>query len=197
MARLRIGFRPSTTGVSGPPFDRIRKNLPLKASITREIANRVMRQGAGSVAEQRRRQATQTGAGREIPWRKTKPFGKLAAPARTLHRTGALDQQWAGVGPGAITRATSTRIEIGVTGYGALFQRRTAWLVKARKLARGDRRLAMQLYLGMVRGAWISEAKLKQGLRNVPRRVDVSRKMLQRTGETIMRYLPSGKLRIS
>jgi hypothetical protein len=196
VARLRIGFRPSTTGVSSAPFDRIRKRLPLAPTVTRDIANRVMRQGRGSVAEQRRRQATQGPTGAETPWKRTGDFGKVRAPARTLHRSGSLDQQWAGVGPGAITRATSTKVEIGVTGYGALFQRRAAWVVKAKRLARGDRRLAMQIYLGLAKAAWISEAKLRRGLRNVPRRVGISRHMLRRTGDVVIRYLQSGRIKV-
>ncbi len=196
MAKLTIRFRPSSTGDSSKPFERIRKRLPLTQAITREIANRAMRQGGGSVAEQRRRQETQTASGARIPWERSKPFGDQPAPARTLHRSGSLDAQWAGIGPGAITRATSTKIEIGVSGYGALFQRQAAWLVKAKRLARGSNRLAMQLYLGMVRGAWISEAKLRQGLRNVPRRVSVSRRMLVRIGNALIRYLPTGRLKI-
>jgi hypothetical protein len=195
VAKLSLRFRPSSTGDSSKPFARIRQRLPLSPAVTRELASRVMRQGGGSVAEQRRRQATQTASGAEVPWQRSKPFGAQPAPARTLHQTGALDAQWAGVGPGAITEATSAKITIGVTGYGALFQRPGPWLVRAKRLARGGK-LAMQVYLGLAKGAWIRSETLRRGLRNVPRRVSISRRMLTRAGTALIRYLPTGRLKI-
>jgi hypothetical protein len=69
-------------------------------------------------------------------------------------------------------------------------------VVKAKRLARGDRRLAMQIYLGLAKAAWISEAKLRRGLRNVPRRVGISRHMLRRTGDVVIRYLQSGRIKV-
>lgn len=196
MAKLSLRFRPSSTGDSSKPFARIRQRLPLSPAITRELVSRVMRQGGGSVAEQRRRQATQTAGGAEIPWERSKPFGAQPAPARTLHQSGALDAQWAGVGPGAITDATPAKITIGVTGHGALFQRPGAWLVRAKRLARGGKRYAMQVYLGLAKGAWIRSETLRRGLRNVPRRVSISRRMLTRAGTALIRYLPTGRLKI-
>jgi hypothetical protein len=196
-ARLKLGFRPSHRGDSEKPYARFRARLPLKPTITRELADRVMRQGGGSVAEQRRRQATQPGRGGENPWKRSGPFGDQPEPRRTLYGSGALDAQWAGVGPGAITRATSTKVEIGVTGYGALFQRSVPWLVRAKRLAKGSRRVfAMQVYLGLAKGAWIRTETLRRGLRNVPRPVAISRRMLVRAGNALIRYLPTGRLKI-
>lgn len=189
MASLRINYR---GGVK--PFDRIRKRLPVSATVMRDIADRVMRQGAGSVMDQRRRQATQTASGATIPWKRSSDFGDRRAAARTLHRTGASDQQWAGASAGSITRATSKKIEIGVTGYTALYQRPDPWVVKARTLTRGGK-LAMQLELGRRYKAWIRRETLLRGLRNVPRPVAISRRMLERTGTTLIRYLPTGKFK--
>jgi hypothetical protein len=187
MAVLRTSFRGGPR--SGKAFDRIENRLkrPLVDPVGKRVVE-VMRFGPGSVADQRRRQLYLSASGGVQPWPRSKAFGNRPAPARSLHRTGNLDAQWAGRAAGSFEAIKPDRVQIGIQGYGAVHQRERSTTVRARRRGKTGR-LSMQVTLGLTFGAWISARKLLAGLVIPPRRVGVSPEMLRRAAEVVVRGL--------
>lgn len=157
----------------------LKASRPFSGTTGRAVVAR-MRKGKGSVQEQfeREREETETGTRK---WKKTKPFGKMPAPDRTLHRTGALQAGWTG-GAGSIKEVTDTAVGIGVDGsvipYAGIFQRNSPARWRANPNHRGEGgRLKAFMKLGRAFGVWVSEEHLLSGWPIMPRRVGVGRAM--------------------
>ncbi len=177
-------------------FIDIRKRMkaPMKGGGGLVVAH-IMRQGPGSVDDQFKQSSEFTDTGAQIPWKKTQPFGNRPAPAKTLIRTGRLRAAWTGRGAGALTRITAKRVMIGPDPkrfpQAGMFQRIGWTIIRPKKMGKGGR-TKMHWFLGMTYGVWISEARLKRGLRIEGRRVGVNPKMMKRASVALRDFLISG-----
>ena len=185
----------------GRRFDEIRTRLqrPL-AGRGGTIVAQVMRKGEGSVAAQFKAETELLFRGGRSPWKRTQPFGRRAAPAKTLQRTGALRRAWTGDGPGSLTMTRANRVTIGVDTarfpQAAMFQRLGLTLVRPKQAGpRG--RSAMGWFLGMRYGVWISEARLKRGLAIEGRRVSINPAMMKRVKVSLLDWIVTGTASIA
>lgn len=159
-----------------------RAEAPFAGETGRAIAA-AMRTGPGSTGEQfaGSREISMSGS---TAWRKTQPFGRRPAPARTLVRSGALEAAWTGAGAGATSRFGPKSVAIGVDTnvfpQAAVFQSRNGAVVRARK--KGARGLpAMYWFLGMQYGVWCDPWKLAStGFLIRPRAVSINPQVLAR-----------------
>jgi hypothetical protein len=162
-------------------------------------AAKAMRRGPGSIEAQFKAQAEFPRRGGRVPWKRTKAFGNRRPPAKTLQRTGALMRAWTDQGPGALTIKGRRKIAVGVDSarfpQAVVFQRQRDTLIRAKTIG-AQGRYAMHWYLGMHLGVWISQRRLRAGLRIVPRRVSVNPDMMENVGNAVAKHLAGGAIPI-
>lgn len=178
-------------------FEKVKKrmNRPF-ASGGYLVAAHVMRNGSGSVSEQFRTTTYHTRGGARVSWKKTKAFGRLPAPKRTLHRTGSLEAAWTARGSGSFTAHTGTKVVIGVDSrrfpQADRLQSISATLTRPRKKG-AQGRSRMHWFLGMRFGVWISDRRLNMGLRVDPRRLGINPEMMKRVSVAMREFIRTGK----
>lgn len=168
---------------------------PLGRSVIRAQRRSVAREFAGGFWA--------TPRGGRVRWKKAKPFGSRKPSAQTLGGTsGRYARAWAG-GAGGGERITSRTATIINTLPGAAAHRggsgfrasgSLVTLIRPRKGGKRGRS-AMGWKLGLEFGAWISEARLRMGLRlpSRPHATDNPQLKLEIARAT-QRYLAAGKV---
>lgn len=158
---------------------------PLPQSVSLALAD-VMRRGPGSTGDQFARQ-TEMAARASLFWKRTQPFGNRPAPARTLHRTGALQAAWTGTGPGAVTDVRANGVRIGVDRVrfpqARMFQRSGVTAIRITPKMRG-----------FVRGAYgVNFRRDKTHVYVEGRPVSVNVVMLDRARKVVVGYFLKGE----
>ena len=127
------------------------------------------------------------GAGRPVPWRRSKPFGTKPAPRKTLHGRGHLRSAWQG-GSGSTLRIRRNRVAVGVDTtmfpQAGVFQSRTLTLIRVTQ--------KMRAFLGMKYDVWLKKSRTFIVVH--PRPVGASPDMLRRVGKVFARYVETGKV---
>jgi hypothetical protein len=167
----------------------------MKDGLSRLASRRVawaMRNGVGGLRDQFRIQAEATSSGYK-PWKKTKQFGIRKPPAQTLQRSGALRSAWLG-GIGSITDAEKRRVAVSVDTK--RFIRAAVFMGKTDAITRPIKYRGMsshqRYFLGTHFHVWISEKRLKKGLRIPPRRLGIGPDMLRTLRTVITDYFVYG-----
>lgn len=154
-----------------------------------------MRHGPGSTSAQAMAQAEFTRSGGVNPWPRTKPFGTRKMPLRTLLATGryrtALSQRVSGVVEIRAPHVVGFRLDRFAFPQWPVFQAHSPTVIRAKSSHRTKTgKLAMQMFLGLTFGVWISERNLlNRGLTIQPRRVSENPVMWKRVIEVYRAYI--------
>ena len=137
---------------------------------------KILRTGTKGISHQFRDQTEYRGA-QSIPWERTKPFGTKKAPRKTMLGTKRYRTAWLG-GAGSIETIDANTVTIGVD-RGAFPQVAVHQSAKPFTLIRPKRKTksghwAMQFFLGLTYGVWLTNARLEKGLKVPRRRLSVS-----------------------
>jgi hypothetical protein len=167
---------------------RERMEAPLPRGLKQAIADRAIRKGGpGSIEDQFRRQA-EMGRLSSAPWLRTQDFGSRKAPARTLHRSGALEAAWTG-GPGSVTLVDEPHtIGVGVDSkrfpQAAMFQRNGITVIPITR--------RMRMFVGMTFGVWFKASKQRILVQGRP--VAINREILSRARPMVQGYFLRGQV---
>lgn len=177
--QLQEGRAPRTAAI------RERMLAPLPDEVIQELGG-IIRVGSGSIADQYARQAEMRKAA-SFPWKRTQDFGNRRAPARTLHRSGALEDAWTGRGPGGFVRRRGARgVEVGVD---------SARFPQARMFQRGGITMIrvtprMRALVGMEFGVWMRRDTARVKVEGRP--VAMNREILRRARRPVVSYFNHG-----
>ena len=190
MANLKLQLKPGTGDIFAGILVRMRD--PVRP-IGRDLLG-IMRKGPGSVDAQFQQKTEMTERGSR-PWPKTKKFGECLPKKGTLENTGLYRGAWTG-GAGSTERITKTSISTGASEavfpfVGILQAKKATRIFGKRKDARG--RFLMQLAIFAKCGIWVSRNKIEEGFVIRPRRVGVSRVMLERFRDRVLNFLIEGR----
>jgi hypothetical protein len=158
---------------------------------TKKDLVRIMRRGMGSVDDQFRRQGSMGQGDRFKQWPKTKPFGKVEPPTRTLKRTGQYLAAWRGESAGSFTyirplTRTLHMLEIGVDP--TRFPQAKVLMANAPTRIRVTPK--MRVFLGVVKGVWLKKGKTHIVI--PPRPFKVSGSMVSRVSGRLIDYIVRG-----
>lgn len=169
---------------------------PFADPAVQEDAWQAMRFGPDSISDQLDRGVTLDGD-TATAWDLTKPFGSRKTPRRTLQRTGALREQWLGIGASSTQRGDAQGVAVGVdTGSfprAGIFQRRSPahWKADGGNRTKSGQ-LKARIFLGVEYGVWVSERKALEGWDIPPRRVGVSTAMVRRVADLVGQWIVGG-----
>ena len=199
----------------GAPRDRLANPRPILNAAIKEIRY--------SVANEFNSQSWFPPSGGARPWALTQPFGnrlgsgnslgKGKGTKKTLIDTGAYFRALMGTGPGGIARITANRVVVGVElatfpyaaflrgGVGAYISL-APLIIRPRKRvatrhAGGSyvRQWALWWYLGLTYGVWLSEQKLREGLKLQPRpHLTANPVLTAKLRRLALKYFLAGKL---
>lgn len=164
-----------------------RMQAPLPQSTLLNVAETIRRGGPGSIQDQFRRQA-ETGMRSSSFWKRTQPFGRRPAPARTLRRTGSLEAAWLGTGAASITETSrANTVRVGVDArlmpQAAVFQRSGITVIQVTP--------KMRLYVGANFGVWMKRSTTRIKVEGRP--VALNRDTLGRARKIVQGYYLHGE----